>query len=138
MNRRPLQIATAILACVPALTGLLAMTGVNDPLYGALQLPHDATLDSNLRFYGGVWLGLGLAAFWLVPRIERETVLFRFLWLMIFAGGIGRLLSLVLTGMPFPPFIGFTMLEVIGAPLFVWWQTRVAQAAAVPARATRP
>lgn len=27
MNRRPLQIATAILACVPALTGLLAMTG---------------------------------------------------------------------------------------------------------------
>jgi hypothetical protein len=48
---------------------------------------------------------------------------------MIFAGGIGRLLSLVLTGMPFPPFIGFTMLEVIGAPLFVWWQARVAQAA---------
>jgi hypothetical protein len=134
MSRRPLQIATAILACVPTLTGLLAMTGLDDPLYRALQLPRDATLDSNLRFYGGVWLGLGVAAFWLLPRIERETVLFRFLWLMIFLGGIGRVLSLVLTGMPFPPFIGFTALEVVGAPLFIGWQARVARAAAAEVR----
>jgi len=133
MRKRPLQIATAILACVPTLTGLLAMTGLDDPLYRALQLPPDATLDSNLRFYGGVWLGVGLAAVWLLPRIERETTLFRCLWLMIFLGGTGRLLSLALTGMPFPPFVGFTALEVLGAPLFVWWQARVAQAAAVAA-----
>jgi hypothetical protein len=132
MNKRPLQIATAILACVPTLTGLLAMGGIDDPLYRALALPPDATLDSNLRFYGGVWLGLGLAAFWLIPRIERETVLFRCLWLMIFLGGLGRLLSLALAGMPFPPFIGFTALEVLAAPLFVWWQARVAQAVARP------
>lgn len=129
MTRRSLQVATAILACVPTLTGLLAMTGLDDPLYRTLQLPRDATLDSNLRFYAGVWFGLGLAAFWLLPRIERETFLFRFLWLMIFCGGLGRLLSLVLTGMPFPPFIGFTVLEVAGAPLFIWWQARVAQGA---------
>jgi len=135
MRKRPLQIATAILACVPTLTGLLAMTGLDDPLYRALQLPPDATLDSNLRFYGGVWLGVGLAAFWLLPRIERETTLFRCLWLMIFLGGAGRLLSLALAGMPFPPFVGFTALEVLGAPLFVWWQARVARAAAVGAAA---
>jgi len=132
MQRRPLQIATAILACVPTLTGLLALTGLDDPLYRALALPRDATLDSNLRFYGGVWLGLGLAAFWLLPRIERETTLFRCLWLMILIGGLGRLLSLAATGMPFPPFIGFTALEVLGAPLFVWWQSRVARGAAAP------
>ena len=126
MNRRPLQIATAILACVPTITGLLGMMGLDDPLYRALQLPRHATLDSNLRFYSGVWLGLGLAAFWLVPRIERETVLFRCLWLMIFLGGIGRLLSLLSAGMPFPPFVGFAALEVLGAPLFVWWQAQVA------------
>ncbi|OLL28017.1 hypothetical protein BTH42_29725 [Burkholderia sp. SRS-W-2-2016] len=125
-----LQVATAILAVVPTVSGLVAMTGVGDPLYAQLALPHDATLDSNLRFYAGVWLGLGLAAFWVVPRIERETALFRALWLMIFIGGIGRLLSLFALGLPFLPFVGFTALEIVGAPLFVWWQHRVARAAA--------
>lgn len=125
MNKRSLQIATAILALVPTLTGALGLLGLQDPVYASLGLPADATLDSQLRFYSGVWLGLGIAAFWLIPRIERETTLFRFLWLMIFLGGVGRLLSLVLAGMPFPPFIGFTVLEIVGAPLFVAWQSRI-------------
>lgn len=129
MSRRKLQVATAILALVPTLTGLLGMLGLSDPIYANLGLPQDATLDSQLRFYNGVWLGLGLAAFWLLPRIESETTLFRTLWLMIFIGGVGRLISLVLAGMPFPPFIGFTVLEILGAPLFVLWQTKVANAA---------
>jgi len=128
MNKRNLQIATAILALVPIITGLIGLTGLNDPLYAALNLPHDATLDSNLRFYSGVWLGVGLAAAWTVPRIERETTLFRALWLTIFLGGLGRLLSLAITGMPFAPFVGFTALEIFGAPFFVWWQGRVAAA----------
>jgi len=126
MSKRNLQIATAILALVPIITGLIGLTGLNDPLYAALHLPHDATLDSNLRFYAGVWLGVGLAAAWIVPRIEREPTLFRALWLMIFLGGVGRLLSLTITGMPFAPFVGFTALEILGAPFFVWWQGRVA------------
>lgn len=129
MSKRMLQIATGILAAVPTATGLLGLSGVDDPLYAALGLPRDPTLDSNLRFYAGVWLGLGLAAFYLLPRIEQKTPLFRALWTMIFLGGIGRLLSLALTGMPYPPFIGFTVLEVLGAPLFIWWQYRVANRA---------
>jgi hypothetical protein len=130
MSKRKLQVATAILAAVPVVTGLLGMTGVGDPLYASLNLPRDATLDSNLRFFAGVWMGLGFVAFWLVSRIEHETVLFRAVWLMIFMGGIGRLLSLLMTGMPFPPFVGFTLLELAGAPLFIWWQSAVARDAA--------
>jgi Domain of unknown function (DUF4345) len=132
MSKRNLQIATAILALVPLVTGLVGLTGLSDPLYAALNLPHDATLDSNLRFYSGVWLGVGLAAAWTVPRIERETTLFRALWLMIFLGGIGRLLSLALAGMPLPPFVGFTALEILGAPFFVWWQGQVAKVLNTP------
>ena len=64
---------------------------------------------------------------WLVPRIEREAVLFRALWLMIFLGGAGRLLSLTMLGAPLPPFIAFTVLELLGAPLMLWWQHRVAR-----------
>jgi len=126
MSKRNLQIAMAVLGAVPVLTGLIGLMGLSDPLYTRLNLPPDATLDSNLRFYSGVWLGVGLATWWLVPRIDRETALFRTLWLMIFLGGVGRLISLAFTGLPFIPFVGFTALEIVGAPLFVWWQHRVA------------
>jgi hypothetical protein len=131
MSKRALQAATAILALVPTITGVLGMLGVADPLYASLgvQVPADATLDSNLRFYAGVWLGLGLAAFSVIPAIERQGTLFRALWIMIFIGGLGRLISLATLGLPFPPFVGFTALEIIGAPLFIWWQRRVAAAA---------
>ena len=128
MGRRALQIATALLALVPILTGIITMLGVSDPLYASSGVPALPVLDSNLRFFGGVWLGLGLALLWLVPRIETESVLFRVVWGGIFLGGIGRLLSMVMVDLPPLPFVGFTALEVIGAPLFVYWQHRVATA----------
>jgi len=125
MDKRNLQIATAILAMVPVISGFLGMMGLDDPLYKSLNLPRDATLDSNLRFYSGVWLGLGLLAFWLIPRIDTESMLFRALWLMIFIGGLGRLISLFIVGLPFLPLVAFTLLEFVGPPLFIWWQHKI-------------
>ena len=129
MNKKPLQIVTTVLALVPIVTGVLTMLGVDDPLYRTEGLPASPLLDSNLRFFGGVWLGLGLAVLWMIPSIERQTVLFRVVWGAIFLGGIGRAWSMAAVGAPPIPFIGFTVLEVVGAPLFIWWQHRVASAA---------
>jgi hypothetical protein len=128
MSRRHLQLVMSLLAAIPVSTGVVTMMGVADPIYADLALPPHALLDSNLRFFGGVWLVLGLSMIWLVPRIERETALFRLLWLMVFAGGLGRVLSMVWTGLPPWPFVAFTMLELVGAPLFMAWQTRVVRA----------
>ena len=125
MSKRHLQIATALLGAVPVITGLVGMLGLSDPLYAGLRLPQDATLDSNMRFFGGVWLGLGLSVWWLVPRIDTQTALFRAAWLMIALGGVGRLVSMALVGLPLLPFVGFTALEIVGAPLFVWWQNQL-------------
>ena len=126
MGRRALQIATVVLALIPILTGIITMLGVSDPLYAASGVPALPVLDSNLRFFGGLWFGLGLGLLWLVPRIESEGVLYRVVWAGIFLGGIGRLLSMIMVGLPPLPFVGFTALELIGAPLFVYWQHRVA------------
>jgi hypothetical protein len=126
MTKKALQTATAILGLVPLGSGLVGMMGLRDPLYASLGLPDAPTLDSNLRFLSGVWLGLGCAVLWMVPRIESQTVLYRALWGMIFLGGIGRLFSAGLAGWPPAPFIVFTALEIVGAPLFVYWQARVA------------
>jgi predicted membrane channel-forming protein YqfA (hemolysin III family) len=127
MNKRPLQIAMCILGAIPVVTGILAMLGLSDPIYSSAGIPANALLDSNLRFFGGLWLVLGLAVYWLVPRIETETALFRTLWFMIFAGGVGRLISMLFLGLPPLPFVGFTVLEIVGAPAFVVWQSRLSK-----------
>lgn len=127
MSKRSLQVVSGLMGLVPLITGVVQMMGIHDPLYASLHLPADATLDGNMRFLAGIWLGLGLASLWLVPRITEQTVLFRCLWLMIFLGGIGRVVSMVQVGLPMGPFIAFTALELLGAPLFVYWQHRVVQ-----------
>jgi Domain of unknown function (DUF4345) len=128
MSRLLLQIVTAVLSLIPIATGVLSLRGLKDPIYRPLALPAAPILDSNLRFFGGVWLGVGLAMLWLVPWIEHQGVLFRALWIAIFLGGAGRVLSWRVFGAPPKPFIGFTLLELLGAPLFIYWQYRVAQA----------
>ena len=126
MNVRSIQIVCALLGLIPVATGLFGLVvGASDPLYS--QGPRDVLLDSNLRFFSGVWLGLGIALFWTLPRIGEQTVLFRVIWGMIFVGGMGRLISMAVLAVPPAPFIAFTALEIIGAPLIVWWQSRVAK-----------
>jgi hypothetical protein len=127
VNKRGLQIAMALLAAIPVLTGIIAMFGLNDPLYASAGIPSNAMLDSNLRFFGGIWLGVGLSLYLLIPNIEKQTLLFRVLWGMIFLGGIGRLASMLFLALPPLPFIGFTVLEIVGAPFFIWWQGRLAK-----------
>jgi Domain of unknown function (DUF4345) len=128
MSRFLLQIATAVLALIPIATGGVSLLGLKDPIYRPLALPAAPVLDSNLRFFGGVWLGVGLAMLWSVPWIEHQEVLFRALWIAIFLGGVGRVMSWRALGPPPKPFIGLTLLELLGAPLFIYWQYRVAQA----------
>jgi Domain of unknown function (DUF4345) len=127
MRKSRLQFASALLGAIPIMTGIIGMFGINDPLYASAGLPPSALLDSNLRFFSGVWLGLGVAMYWIIPTIEKQTLLFRTLWGMIFIGGIGRLISMLMVGLPPAPFVGFTALEIAGAPLLVLWQARVAR-----------
>jgi hypothetical protein len=64
---------------------------------------------------------------WLVPSIERQGTLFRALWVAVFLGGVGRVLSWMQTGPAPKPYVGFIILELLGAPLFIYWQYRLAQ-----------
>lgn len=130
MSRRLLQIINGMVGLVTVGLGTVQVFfGVRSPLYAAANLPQFPILDSNLRFFGGMGLGLGLVLLWLLPSIERRTLLFRAVWLCAFLGGVGRLISWPVVGSPSEFLIGFTVLEVVGAPLLVYWQHRVAVSA---------
>ncbi len=126
-NYRIFQTIMAILAIIPLATGLLTLMGLSNPEYKNAGFPMHLVLDSNLRFYGGVWFGLGLVLLWMLPRLHTEGKLFFALSLMIFAGGVGRLIAMAFAGWPPTPFIAFTGLEIIGMPLLVLWQRSLAK-----------
>lgn len=130
MSRLLLQIINGIVGLATVGLGTVqVLFGVGSPLYAAANLPQFPILDSNLRFFGGMGLGLGVVLLWLLPSIERRTLLFRVVWLCAFSGGVGRLISWPVVGSPSELLIGFTILEVVGAPLLVYWQYRLAVSA---------
>ena len=55
----------------------------------------------------------------------REWFILTYVMGAIFIGGLGRLLSMLVVGWPPAPLIAFTVLEIVGAPLFVAWHARV-------------
>lgn len=109
------------------LAGNSLITGIHNPLYGSMPIPELPNLDSNLRFMGGMGLGLGLILLWIVPTIERQTVLFRAVWICAFLGGIGRIISIFAVGPAAPAVTAFTIIEVIAVPFFLYWQSTVAR-----------
>jgi len=74
-------------------------------------------------------LGLGVAAMWLVPSIERKTSVFRLVWIMMFLGGMGRVISMIPVGIPPSLFVLFVVIEIVGAPTLIYWQYRLGQTA---------
>jgi hypothetical protein len=127
MSKLGLQVVNGLVGLATVALGAMQLVlGVRSPLYTAAQLPAFPILDSNLRFFGGMGLGLGLIMLWIIPSIERRTSVFRVFWLCAFLGGAGRLLSAAQVGSPSGLLIAFTMLEVVGAPIVVYWQSRVA------------
>ena len=101
--------------------------GTNSPIYGSAVVPALPALDSNLRFAGGMGLGLAVALLWITPRIERHGTIFRLVWICALLGGLGRLVSVALVGRPPIPMLVFTLIEVPGVPVLIWWQNVVAR-----------
>jgi hypothetical protein len=126
VSRFALQLLNGFLALLTIfLGGSSLLLGIDNPIYSD-GLPELPVLDSNLRFFGGMGVGLGLALLWLIPAIEKHTTLFRVIWLCALAGGIGRMISVATVGTPPTSILIFTAIEVPGVPLLIYWQSKVA------------
>jgi hypothetical protein len=121
-----LQFFTGVVGILTLLLGGLQLArGISSPIYAEIDMPTSPILDSNLRFFGGLGFGLGLILLSTIFNIEEQTTLFRVSWGLAFIGGIGRVISIRFVGSPSGPLLAFTLLEVIGAPIFVFWQSRL-------------
>lgn len=119
-----LRVAVALGGVVPVVAGGagvlagLGMLGIE---------PHAfVTLDSHYRYLSGLLLGIGLAFWSTIPRIELQGGRFRLLTLLIVIGGLGRLYALLTTEVPAPPMLFGLAMELVVTPALCLWQARVA------------
>ena len=124
-GKRLLQVTVAVLGLVPVVAGGTGIALGPAAIADMALWPVD--LDSHYRYMSGIFLALGLAFYATIPDIERKTVMFRVLGAMVFAGGLSRLLSLLIVGLPSWPHVAGLILELIVVPLLVFWQARVAR-----------
>jgi Domain of unknown function (DUF4345) len=86
----------------------------------------NATSDGEDRFYAGLFLCYGVALLWCARDVERKQTYVAVLAAALFVGGIGRLISLILVGLPHPFFVAMLILELVLPPLMVLVAKRVA------------
>jgi hypothetical protein len=90
MSRKLLQATNVVLSLITIIiAGASFIPGINSPIYGSDAIPPILSLDSNLRFMGGLGLGLGFALLWITPTIEKQVPLFRLIWICALLGGKG-------------------------------------------------
>jgi Domain of unknown function (DUF4345) len=123
-ERRLLQICVAIAACVPVGTGLAgAALGQQFLTTG----PIDISLDSHFRYLSGLLLAVGLLYWSVIPQIEKHTLLFSRLTVIVVAGGLARLYGVLVAGPPPAPMLFGLGMELIVAPALWLWHWRLAR-----------
>ena len=122
--KRTLQVILIVLAIIP-----LGFGALNLIIGAARFLPAEnvtAAIDSQLRFQSAWYLALAAIILWIVPRIDRETALFRIIIVGLFVGGVARAWSWYTLGAP-PVGMQFGMYLELALPLLLPLQARIAR-----------
>jgi hypothetical protein len=135
-SRRLLQIAAGISSAQALIGGGLylwfGVAGISIVTGAKLPIertdPTWALVDYMYRALAGLWFALGLMLAFIIPSIEKHTAWFSFIYVAIFAMGVGRLLSLnEFTSVP-QNSVGAMIAEFVLPPILVLWQRKVAKA----------
>jgi hypothetical protein len=124
-GRRGLQITLGALAAIPFASGLAGT------LLGPASLPGAAarvtpSVESEYRYTHAIYAVAGPLIWSAVPTVERQAPLLRAVSGALFLGGAARLLGWRTAGRPHPVLVGAAALELLGTPVLVAWQHRVA------------
>jgi hypothetical protein len=116
--------------------------GLGHLSFGVLSVPGEATagptVDSRERYYGAIFAGYGLAWIWAARQRPVPAVVVRWLAGIFLLGAVGRILSLILVGVPQVFQVVLTVMEVVLPPLFFWLATADEKAMAQERTVSRP
>jgi hypothetical protein len=87
--------------------------------------PIDVSLDSYFRYLSGLLLAVGLGFWSTVPAIETKSARFRMLTGLVVIGGLGRVVSLLVVGVPTGISLAALAMELGVTPTLCLWQARV-------------
>jgi hypothetical protein len=83
------------------------------------------TSDGEDRFFAGLLLCYGVALLWCARDVQRKRMYINVLAAAFFVGGIGRLLAIILAGVPRPFYVAMLVLELALPSLMVLVARRV-------------
>lgn len=128
-ERRALQAAIVVFGFVPVLAGGAGAFGALDAagIGGDASAASRISAQSHLRYLSGLLLGIGLAFWAAVPRIEAHGRRVRLLAAIVVLGGLARLSGLALDGVPAAPMLFALVMELVVTPTIATWQGRVAR-----------
>lgn len=134
IERRLLQL------CIFFAAGVAVGAGMAGVLQGSrfLGLVGDVSADSNLRYFSGLLLGIGLAFWSTIPGIETHAARIRLLSFVVVCGGIARLAALITIGVPHGIMLFALANETLVPILVCLWQARVAKRFRRVVRHARP
>ncbi|QGV82141.1 DUF4345 domain-containing protein [Streptomyces ficellus] len=116
--------------CVLALLALFVLvTGVLEIAVGPSLLPGgpdvDTTVDSNYRFFAGIWCSLGIVLAVAARDPGGHATPLRAVFGAVFLGGIARGVSYLDVGAPHALHTAFIGVELLLPPLLLLWYGRL-------------
>ncbi|OKK03604.1 hypothetical protein AMK26_19295 [Streptomyces sp. CB03234] len=121
--RRGFQSVLVLLAVFVLVTGALEI------IVGPSLLPGDpevsTTVDSNYRFFAGIWCSLGIILAVAARRPDSHAPALRAVFGAVFLGGVARGISYLDVGAPHAMHTAFIGVELLLPPLMLFWYTRI-------------
>jgi hypothetical protein len=113
---------SAIAICLSMmLTGASVTVAMAESMFGGASGDvWPATMDSELRFYAPFWGSYGILLVLAALNPVKRSGWVPWLAAVFFAGGIGRLISLIAVGWPHPAFVVLMAIELLLPPLLIW------------------
>ena len=132
-ERRAFQLLAVLLAIICFIPGgASAFGGLNGSAAlggGEMIFQADSILrgfaDNQYRFGFGVFFTQGLILLFFLRNIKQYALLFRFVALGLFIGGLGRLSNVLEFGLVDQQVMGPMIIELAIVPLLVLWHHRI-------------